>query len=191
MDPHYRAMYADCVHQHANDLYRLAYRLCGNADTAEDLVQEAFYHAWKNLEQLRDGRRAKAWLFQILRHRYAHWVRDCTRQIQPQSLERQPADAVDPNPSSLTQLARRDDLQEALNELDDTMKTPLLMVYLEGLTCREAAESLDIPLGSLLSRIHRARQKLQARLADSQISPRRANPASAKDAPKLRLGGEL
>jgi RNA polymerase sigma-70 factor (ECF subfamily) len=60
------------VREYSNDLYRFAFRLCGNADTADDLVQETFYHAWKCIDKLRHKAKARAWPFQIRRYRYAH-----------------------------------------------------------------------------------------------------------------------
>ena len=158
-----RALYEEWVHSFGAELYRTAYRLCGDADTAEDLVQETFYHAWKGMSQLRDRHMGRAWLFQILRFRYAHLMRDRSRRIRASASTGDLAEKIaDPRPSPIIRLADRDALQVALNKLDEDLKTPLLMVLLQGLTCRETAKSLNIPLGTVLSRIHRARQKLRS-----------------------------
>jgi len=186
-----RALYEAWVGDHAADLYRMAYRLCGDADTAEDLVQETFYHAWKGMSQLREQDKTRAWLYRILRHRYAHWVRDRTRRVRAVSTDHPLEQVVDPGPCALARLSRQDELQAALNELDDSMKTPLLMVFQEGMTCREAAEALDVPLGTVLSRIHRARQKIRS-FFETEANAKRApsaDPNNTDPSQQFRLGG--
>ena len=71
-----RELYEQWVRQFAPELYRFAYRLTGQREKAEDILQETFVEAWKSLDQQRDPQRARAWLFQILRFRFAHLVRD-------------------------------------------------------------------------------------------------------------------
>lgn len=181
-----RKLYEAWVRDHAADLYRMAYRLCGEAETAEDLVQETFYHAWKDIAGLRETAKARAWLYQILRHRYAHWVRSRTRRL-PTASSDQSAERIDPNSSSLTRLSHQEQLQRVLDDLDDTLKVPLLMVFLEGMTCQEAAEVLDIPLGTVLSRIHRARQRLRSYFESPSASL--AGEIDRNSSKSLRLGG--
>jgi len=181
-----RKVYETWVRDHAADLYRMAYRLCGEAETAEDLVQEMFYHAWKDMARLRETAKARAWLYQILRHRYAHWVRSRTRRL-PAASSDQGAERLDPRPSALTRLSHQEQLQRVLDELDDTLKAPLLMVFLEGMTCQEAAEVLDIPLGTVLSRIHRARQRLRPYFESPSVSS--AGETDRDSSKSLRLGG--
>lgn len=165
-EPH-RQQYEGWVHQHADGLYRLALRLTGQTHVAEELVQETFYHAWRSSDSLRDVEHARGWLFRILRHRYAHWVRGRQRRsntvamTEPESI---PAETRAPGEA----LELDDFLQQALDHLEDRYKVPLLMVFLDGMTCREAAAALDLPLGTVLSRIHRARQSVRERLAAAQ-----------------------
>ncbi len=157
--------YEQLVHDHARDLYRFAYRLCGRADWAEDLVQETFTEAWKSIASLRDVARGKAWLFRILRHRYSHAIRDQSRRIRPTAnLEDSQATAAGRDVLDL--LADRELLDQALDSLSDAFKQPFLLVFGQDLTCQEAAEVLDIPLGTVLSRIHRARVILRQRLRE-------------------------
>ncbi len=186
-----RGCFEQWVREHARDLHRFAYRLCGDAETAEDLVQETFYQAWKGRERLRHHDRSRAWLFQILRYRYAHWARDRSRTppVTVVGLELQAEAAEAP---SAPAPAEQDFLQEALDALDERFRTPLLMVFVQGLTCRETAEHLDLPLGTVLSRIHRARKQLRRTLSDEQQSPAQDAPEELPRVfrPRFGQGGE-
>jgi len=158
----HRDVYEQLVRDNAAGLYRYAFRLCGRAETAEDLVQETFTEAWRGIGSLRDSAKGRAWLFQILRFRFAHFVRDARRRLQPidhgDAIEFEPEQ---PGDDVLEAIANRELLQRALDALDETFKEPLLMVLLDGATCRETAEQLEIPLGTVLSRIHRGRAFLR------------------------------
>lgn len=180
-----RQFYEQLVHAHSGDLYRFAYRLCGEPDIAEDLVQETFVEAWRSIRSLRDDKSARAWLYQILRHRFAHWVRRLKRTIRPDaSMDVAEAEKSQPGPDVLTRLADEDLLQQALNSIDERFKEPFLMVFLEGLTCAEAAEKLDIPRGTVLSRIHRARLALRE-FVDHHEQADRERPHSTGDVKRL------
>ena len=95
----------------------------------------------------------------------------------------------DQNP--LTNMADAELLQTALNELDDRYKIPLLMVYLDGRTCQETADELELPPGTILSRMHRARGILRegmTRLTNDNI-PTKARDEEANTTPRFKLGG--
>jgi RNA polymerase sigma-70 factor (ECF subfamily) len=107
-------LYSELVSKHATDLYRFAYRLCGRNDVAEDLVQEAFTEAWRSFDSLREISKARAWLFQILRHRYAHWMRDNSRRVQPvASLEQAESDSSISSPDHSDELSRQETLDNS------------------------------------------------------------------------------
>lgn len=161
-----RQFYAELVQRHSAELYGFAYRLCGAREAAEDLVQETFCEAWRSMAGLRDEQNVRAWLFQILRYRYAHFVRDGKRRTAAQTgVDLNIADSRRPSDDVAETLARRELLQKTLDALDERYRTPLLMVFLEGMTCAEAAGELELPLGTVLSRIHRARQSLRRHLS--------------------------
>ncbi len=156
------------VEDHAGELYALAYRLCGRVEAAEELVQETFYHAWRSIGTLQHSSRARAWLFQILRYRHAHWIRDSGRRPQTTG-EVDATDRPDRRVRSpLEKIAHSDALEQALAHLDRRYKEPFLMVFVEGKSCRETAESLDLPVGTVLSRTHRARRALKRALAATE-----------------------
>jgi RNA polymerase sigma-70 factor (ECF subfamily) len=154
------------VRDYARELHAFAYRLCGNAADAEDLVQETFYHAWRSMHKLRESQKGRAWLFQILRYRCAHWRRDSGRRIQAKLSLDQVGQVSLSGLQIPEALSLRESLQQGLDALEYRYKEPFLMVFLEGLSCRATAEALEIPLGTVLSRIHRARSFLRDRLGD-------------------------
>ncbi len=170
----HKDLYEQLVHSHAANLYRFAVRMCGHQELAEDLIQETFYEAWKSIGSLRDASKGKAWLYQILRHSYSHWVRKEKRSPHDHVAEA----SLDymPNPSNedpVENFIEHQMLQKALDRLNEIYKEPFLMVYLIGFTCQETAMILDLPLGTVLSRIHRARLYLRQFLTndDSYNNP--------------------
>jgi RNA polymerase sigma-70 factor (ECF subfamily) len=153
--------YAMLVRTHAADLYRFAVRLSNSTAVAEDLVQETFQAAWRGLASLRAPEAGRAWLFQILRNRWAHVVRDASRRPVGST-------DIDGVAGTGTDASSRSALQRALDDLDERFKVPFLMIFLEGLTCQETADALGIPLGTVLSRVHRARAALRVALASDE-----------------------
>lgn len=194
-DDKQRERYEQWVDQWSTDLFRFAVRLCGRRDLADDLVQETFFHAWRSMDKLREESAARAWLFQILRHRWSHAVRTDTRRPRttaPLDAVGQTAETDDESP--LEQLSRQEQVQNALAELDERYRMPLLLVFVEGKTCREAAAELGVPLGTVLSRIHRARKAMRTALTDDDDGEANARHKTtesdaSEDSPPLRLGG--
>lgn len=162
------------VDDHYQALYRYAYRLSGCAADAEDLTQEAFCKAQRCFAQLRDAGRAKAWLFRILRNAYLQRVRD----------DRLPAVSLDvlgdlaEPPAEPLPPVDPERLQQALDELPEVFRTPILLYYFDDFSYRDIAEQMDLPLGTVMSRLARAKAHLRARLApqiELTVSRRRAN----------------
>jgi RNA polymerase sigma-70 factor, ECF subfamily len=162
-----RLRYEQWVKLYAPALYRYAYRMTGRPQIAEDLLQETFMEAWRCVAKQGGDERARGWLFQILRHRCAHFFRTNRRQRPSVSLsEGSHGDPPDSAQSPLDRLGNQDALQTALAGLSEPMRQTFLMVFVEGRTCREAAEMQHIPIGTILSRLHTARQTLRGALAD-------------------------
>src|SRR4051794_13589650 len=149
------------VDEHYAALYRYAYRLSGSSADAEDLTQEAFCKAQLNFAQLRDPARARPWLFSILRNAYLHRVR-ADRQQHCVSLEGL-GDLAGPLPEPLPDIDP-EQLQQALNELPEVFRTPIILYYFEEFGYREIAEQMDLPLGTVMSRLARAKAYLRSRL---------------------------
>jgi RNA polymerase sigma-70 factor (ECF subfamily) len=150
------------VEEHYVGLYRYAFRLSGTAADAEDLTQEAFCKAQTNLGQLREPDRVKPWLFSILRNAYLHRVR-AEKQEKCVSLaglgdlpERSPDPLPDIDP---------DQLRAALAELPEVFRTPIILYYFEEFSYRDIAEQMDLPIGTVMSRLARAKAYLRCRLS--------------------------
>ena len=143
-------------------LYRYAYRLSGSAADAEDLVQQAFLIAHQKLDQLRDAECASGWLHTVLRNCYLKGCRKSLglplSELDVSTLPAEPpADPVD-----------SEALQSAIGTLDPDFKVVVLMFYFEEKSYREIADELGIPLGTVMSRLSRAKAHLRERLAVQQ-----------------------
>jgi RNA polymerase sigma-70 factor (ECF subfamily) len=158
-------------------LYRYAYRLSGSAADAEDLTQETFCTAQLKMSQLRDPARAKSWLFSILRNAYLHRLRADKHQhfVPVESLNDLAEAPADPLPP-----VEPERLQQALNELPEVFRTPIILYYFEEFSYRDIAEQMDLPIGTVMSRLARAKAHLRCRLTQpapelAADAPRRAN----------------
>jgi RNA polymerase sigma-70 factor (ECF subfamily) len=149
------------VDEHYETLYRYAYRLSGTAGDAEDLTQEAFCKAQLQMAQLRDPKRAKAWLFSILRNAYLHRAR-AQKQHRQVSLDAV-GDLPEPLPDPLPDV-EPERLQQALNELPEVFRTPVILYYFEEFSYRDIAEQMDLPIGTVMSRLARAKGYLRGQL---------------------------
>ncbi len=152
----------ELIDSHYQPLFRYAYRLSGSSADAEDLTQETFGKAIQRLAQLRQAERVKPWLFRILRNEYLRRVRDDRRhRLTPlEQLGEIPQPAADP-PADIDPAT----LQAVLNELDETFRTPLILYYFEDFSYRDIAEQMDLPIGTVMSRLARAKAHLRAKLS--------------------------
>ena len=155
------------VDEHYIPLYRYAYRLSGSATEAEDLTQETFCKAQSSLSQLRDPARAKPWLFRILRNAYLHRVR-AQKHTSLVPLE-EVGELAEPLPEPLPPIDP-ERLQQALNELPEAFRTPIILYYFEDFGYRDIAEQMDLPLGTVMSRLARAKGHLRSRLLQPDVS---------------------
>lgn len=143
-------------------LYRYAYRLSGSAADAEDLVQQVFLIAHQKLDQLRDASCVSGWLHTVLRNCY---LKGCRKSlglpVSELDVNTLPAEAP-------SQPIDEEALQNALSTLDPEFKVVVLMFYFEDKSYREIADQLGIPLGTVMSRLSRAKAHLRDRLASRE-----------------------
>jgi RNA polymerase sigma-70 factor (ECF subfamily) len=153
-----QAAFNRLVSDHGPALYRMAYRMVGDCQEAEDIVQETYRSAWTSRHGYQSGRSQRAWLVAILRRRVVdRWRRhslpgptggDFTVEVE--------VSAEDPLANDYT-----DEMQHALNRLPLELRESLLLVVVAELTHQEAADLLQVPLGTVLSRVSRARERLR------------------------------
>ena len=147
--------FEECVQQCADSLYRVAYRLTGNRTLAFELVQETYLNAWKSLPNLKDSNKIRSWLFAIMRNQFSKLLHKEKRNTQTiQQLATIPTSTLSDNDTT-------DRVQAALQTLNDIHRLPVLLVAIEGMSVEEAAGVLDVPRGTVLSRLHRGRAKLK------------------------------
>lgn len=151
--------------QHIDDLYRTAKRLTRNETEADDLVQETYMQAWKSFDRYEPGTNCRAWLYKILFNKYDHHRR---KQF-TQSKYFQEADeflfdvsaAKTPVPEHLTD----SEVISALNKLPEHYRSVVLLADVHEFDYKEVANILDIPMGTVMSRLNRARTQLKKSLA--------------------------
>ncbi len=160
---------ADLARLHYALVYRYAYRLCGSAEEAEDLTQQAFLTAHRRLHQLRDANCAKSWLCSILRNTFL------TRVTSQRELKMVPLHGFWDPAQEQTQPANLDseELQQVLNELPEEFRAPLVLYYFEEFSYRQIADQLGVPIGTVMSRLARAKTHLRRRLESLQSAPSR------------------
>lgn len=155
-----------------DSLYNTAYRLARNSEDAEDLVQETYLKAYRSFEQFTPGTNLKAWMFRILKNAFINEYRK--RQAVPkesdfaeieESLEShlRPEAAgqiKDPEQEAL-EGALDEDVQRALDELPPDYRMAVVLADLEGFSYKEIADILEIPVGTVMSRLYRGRKLLE------------------------------
>jgi RNA polymerase sigma-70 factor, ECF subfamily len=185
-EPDVAADFTATTLDHAGALYRLAYHLAGNAAEAEDLTQETYLRAYRGYTGFRGGD-VRAWLFTILRHVFIDECRrhrrmptilsadDDARRITPQ-------DVATSAPSAETEALRRlpsEAVERAFAASPPDWRLVVLLADVEELSYREIADIMEIPLGTVMSRLHRARKQLQQRLLDDRQRGRNQHERSA------------
>ncbi len=156
---------------HLPALSRLAYRFCGHRETAEDLVQESLLRAWKHLDQLRDDKAAKSWLFMILRRERARGYERQAPAATDTELERIADGSLEPGIDRIA-------LYEAIEALPAKYQTPLVLFAIGGFDVNEIATSLRLKGATVKTRLFRAREKLRQQLQEINVEIRASHSGS-------------
>ena len=155
------------VEEHYEAAYRFASSLSGNHHDACDITQQAFYLAHTRSHQLRDAAKRKQWLFTILHREFLRTRRRDTAHPQTTLEFSEPA-----LPHITVDHAARLDSKAVLvvlQTLDDNFRMPLALFYLDQLSYKEIAAALDVPIGTVMSRLARGKQMLRQRLEGKRV----------------------
>ena len=159
---------------HVDSMYNFAYRLTFDADDAKDLVQDTYLKAFRFINSFERGTNAKAWLFRILKNSFINDFRKKSKQ--PAKVDYNEVEQFynsDDAGAKITADLRVESVQDmigdeisgALNAIPVDFRTVIILSDLEGFTYEEMSKILDIPIGTVRSRLHRARNMLKEKLA--------------------------
>ena len=163
--------------QFAPQLFSTAMRMTRNKSDAEDLVQETFIKAWRSFHTFQTGTNLRAWLYRIMTNTFINKYN--SKQRKPTETELDEVEelylykrlgSIDQSKLSssaedqMLELFTDDEVKKALEELPETFRLPVLLSDVDGFSYKEIAEMLDIPLGTVMSRLHRGRKAMQKML---------------------------
>jgi RNA polymerase sigma-70 factor (ECF subfamily) len=157
-------------------MYSAAFRLTRNAADAEDLIQETFLRAYRAFHQFEPGTNLKAWLYRILTNTFINSYRKKQREPQTVSDEeledwylysKMTEEGMEPSAeAAVLESLPDEDVQEALSSLPEQFRMAVLLADVEGFSYKEIAEIMGVPIGTVMSRLHRGRKALEKRLWD-------------------------
>ena len=163
--------------QYAPQLFATALRMTRNRADAEDLVQETFLKGWRAFESYQEGTNLRAWLFRIMTNTFINKYN--AQQRRPQETELDEVEelflfrrmgAFDQSKinhsaeDQMLELFTDDEVKNAIEELPETFRIPVLLSDVEGFSYKEIAEMLEVPIGTVMSRLHRGRKAMQKML---------------------------
>ena len=148
---------------YADQLYRVALRLCRDQAKAEDLVQEAYLQAWRSFHRFEPGTNLRAWLYKIMFNvHYSNQRRDRLQLVPTEETIAETLAYDPPTPQHLTE----EEVLLALERLPRDYQIPILLADVEELSYREIADVMEIPIGTVMSRLHRGRKILRTELVN-------------------------
>ena len=168
--------FEDLVRQHQRSVYNVALRLTGNADDAQDLTQDAFVRAYKAFDRYKFGTSFNRWLYRIVTNLYIDHVRKKKRapaidyldeklEMDDGSVSREVSDSSFSPEDVLIKTQIDERLQKALNKISPEFKMAIILCDVEGFSYEEIAEIMGTSIGTVRSRIHRARHSMRNMLA--------------------------
>jgi RNA polymerase sigma-70 factor (ECF subfamily) len=158
--------FEDAAMPHLADLYRSASFLVRNSLDAEDLVQEVYLEAWKSFHRFELGTNCRAWLFRIMFHRLHHLRRRLVKTSKVEAFANPVDEDIHMAVPQVPQDIMDDDVLRALGRVPLEFREIVLMADVEDFSYKEIAETLKIPLGTVMSRLSRGRRLLREGLAD-------------------------
>lgn len=184
------AVFEELVARYQRQMYRVAYRLTGNHDDAQDLIQDALFEAFRNFHRFETGTRFDRWLYRIMTNRHIDRVRRNSR-LPVLSLDQSPeggdgreqswdvpSDVGDPA-QALVEDVLDERIQAALNALPEEYRQTVILADIEEMSYEEVARVLRCPVGTVRSRLHRGRQLLRERLSGLGLGGDEEDPCDA------------
>lgn len=160
--------FKELTYPHLEFLYNVALKYSGRPYDAEDLVQETMYTAYKKFSQLREESKCRSWLFMILR---SHFLKEKRQEVKRPILDDGEGYLKNVSSGKANGLIDRyekkmdkKEVQHVLNMIPEKFKSPLILYYMEELTYQEISEYLDIPIGTVMSRLARGKKHMKNEL---------------------------
>ncbi len=197
-----QATFADQAMEFAPQLYSAAMRMTRNRADAEDLVQETYLKGYRSFHTFTEGTNLRAWLFRILTNTYINSYRSKQRRpdesdlddVEDMYLYRRLTTLGDgalgrSAEESLMEMLPDSEVKQALEDLPDNFRLPVILADVEGFQYKEIADILDIPIGTVMSRLHRGRKAMQKSLYEyartrGMVSAEPASTTSSSTSPE-------
>ncbi len=177
--------FTELAMEYMPSLYSAALRMTRNPSDAEDLVQETYLKAYRGFHSFEENTNLKAWLYRILTNSYINRYRAQQRRVDETPMDQDddfslyrhlgeldPSRAGKSPEDEILDLFSNSEVVEAVESLSETFRWPVLLADVEGFSYKEIAEILDVPVGTVMSRLHRGRKALQRLLYDFVIERR-------------------
>jgi RNA polymerase sigma-70 factor (ECF subfamily) len=158
-----RQAFGELVRRHREGVVNVVYRMCGDAALAEEAAQEAFLRAWRNLERYNPRYAFRSWVYRIA----INVAVDALRRERPTTdLDAEPLASESDGPEAwLERKQQAEQVRQAVLDLPPASRAALVLREYEGLSYREIADALDIPVGTVMSRLNYARGQLRRALS--------------------------
>ncbi|MGA2520078.1 MAG: sigma-70 family RNA polymerase sigma factor [Acidimicrobiales bacterium] len=177
-----RRRFTELAMPHMQALYTAALRMTRNAADAEDLVQETFLKAYRSFDRYEDGTNLKAWLYKILTNTFINSYRAAKRRPEKADVEDiedlylyhrigdlRAAGTGQSAEDEVLDHFTDDEVKQAIESLPEAFRIAVLLADVEGFSYKEIADITDVPIGTVMSRIHRGRKALQKALLDYAV----------------------
>lgn len=163
--------FKELTYPHLQFLYNVALKYSGKTYDAEDLVQETMYTAYRKLSQLRDENKCRSWLFMILRSHFLKEKRQAVKRPYLDDgdgyLKHIPGGKNTELPEMYEKKINREEVHRVLELIPEKFKSPLILYYMDEMTYQEISEYLDIPIGTVMSRLARGKKYMKNELIRS------------------------
>ena len=151
--------------EYIDSLYNLALRMTQHKQDAEDLTQEAVLRAYRFLTKFEEGTNFKAWIMAILRNVFINEYRRKTKEPQKIEFEKVEDFITIPEISGVQEEIFTENIKSSIDKLPEELRTTIILFYAEGFSYKEIAKIMDVPVGTVMSRLYTARQALKRQLS--------------------------